>query len=301
MALLLQPDKSLPGIVSNIAAAATAAQLPLGYRSDECGSYYNGGAPNVSDAFGASLWTLDFMFTCALNGCQGVNFHGGGNGIGYTPIADNGYTVVQARPEFYGLKMFSLLPQGNVIPAAVTLGTNINFTAYGVRQTNGGISAVLINKETNYSVQVSINLGTNVTAAQSIELTGPALDSTSGYTIGGAEINADGSWAGGVQSVTTATNGQLTITVPPITAVLLNPVVPEAPILLQSPQMLTNGVFIFTLAGNAGYSYTFQSSTDLVAWNPVLTISNTTGIIQFFVHNFPITNGGYFYRAIMLP
>jgi autotransporter-associated beta strand protein len=223
LALLLQPDPGLPITVSNIVAAATAANLPMGFRMDECGSYYNGGAPNVSDAYGTALWALDFMFTIALNGGQGINFHGGGNGTGYTPIADNGTTVVQARPEFYGLKMFSLVPQGNVIPAAVSLASNINFTAYGVRQTNGAISAVLVNKDTNDFVQLTINLGPNVIAAQVIELTGPTLNSTNGYTIGGAPINADGSWAGGVQSVISATNGQLTVIVPPISAVLLNP------------------------------------------------------------------------------
>ena len=89
------------------------------------------------------------------------------------------------------------------------------------------ICALLNNKETNDDVQVTINLGPNVTAAQMIELTGPALDSTNGYTLGGAAINADGSWTGGVQSVIPATNGQLTVTVPPISAVLLNPVVTE--------------------------------------------------------------------------
>ena len=225
---LLQPDPALPGTVSNIVAAAN---LPLGFRMDECGSFYsdlpdNGGAPGVSDAYGSALWTLDFMFTCALNGCQGVNFHGGGDATGYTPIADNGTSVEEARPEFYGLKLFSLVSQGNIVPAQLSLGSNINFSAYGVRRANGGMSAVLINKETNDSVQVAINLGSMVTSAQLIELTGANLSSTNGYTIGGATINADGSWAGGVQSVSPATNGQLTVTVPPITAILLNPVVP---------------------------------------------------------------------------
>lgn len=227
LALLLQPDTSLPGTVSNIVTAATNAKLPLGFRMSECGSFYNGGAPNVSDAYGTALWTLDFMFTIALKGGQGVNFHGGGGGTGYTPIADNGTTVLQARPEFYGLKMFSLLPHGRAIPAVVSLGTNINFTAYGVQQTDGWISALLNNKETNDAVQVTINLGSNVTAIQTIELTGPALDSTNGFTLGGAGINPDGSWSGGAQSMTFTTNGQITITVPPISAVLLNPVVPE--------------------------------------------------------------------------
>lgn len=225
IALLLQPDTGLPGTVSSLAAAAVAAKLPLGFRMAECGSFYNGGAPNVSDAYGTALWALDFMFTCALNGCQGINFHGGGNGTGYTPIADNGKQVVQARPEFYGLKMFSLAGQGRVIPAMVTLASNINFTAYGVRRAGGGISALLNNKDTNHGVQVTLNLGPGVTAAQAIELTGTNLNGTNGYTLGGATINPDGSWAGGVQFISTATNGQITYLVPPITAVWLNPVV----------------------------------------------------------------------------
>jgi len=224
MALLLTPDTSLPGTVSTIASAATAAGLPLGYRTDECNSYYGGGSANVSDAYGTALWALDYMFTSAINGCQGVNFHGGGNTAIYTPILDNGTNVVEARPVFYGLKMFSLLPQGDVVPAVVSLESNINFTAYGVREDSGATCAVLNNKETNDFVQVSVNLGTIVTAAQMIELTGTNLASTNGYTIGGATINPDGSWAGGFQSVLPATNGQLNITVPPMSAVLLNPV-----------------------------------------------------------------------------
>ncbi|HEV2318166.1 MAG TPA: autotransporter-associated beta strand repeat-containing protein, partial [Verrucomicrobiae bacterium] len=225
MTFLLQPDTSLPGTVSKLVAAATNANLPLGFRMDECGSFYNGGAPNVSDAYGAGLWALDFMFILAENGCQGVNFHGGGDGTGYTPIADNGTSVVEARPEFYALKMFSLADQGSVVPAVISLSSNINFSAYIIRRPNGGISALLNNKDTNNGVQVSINLGADVTAAQAIELTGTNLNSTNAYTLGGATINPDGSWNGGVQSVTPATNGQVSFLVPPITAVLLNPVV----------------------------------------------------------------------------
>lgn len=224
IAFLLQPDTSLPGTVSSLVAAATRANLPLGFRMDECGSYYNGGAPNVSDAYGAGLWALDFMFILAENGCQGINFHGGGDGTGYTPIADNGTSVVEARPEFYAEKMFSLAEPGSVIPAVITLSSNINFTAYGIRRPDGAMSVLLNNKDTNNGAQVSINLGANVTAAQAIELTGTNLNSTNAYTLGGATINPNGSWSGGVQFVTPATNGQTTFLVPPITAVLLNPV-----------------------------------------------------------------------------
>lgn len=227
MQLLLQPDPNLTNMAGSLLSAATINHLPLGYRVSECGSFFRGGTPNVSDAYGSALWTLDYMFTLALKGCQGVNFHGGGQFTRYTPIADNGYTVVEARPEFYGVKLFSMAGQGNVVPTTNTISTNFNFTAYGVRQAAGVISGVLINKETNYSIQVTINLGSNVLAASVLALNGPALGSTIGYTLGGAPINPDGSWAGSFQSTTVATGGQLVVTVPPATALWLNPVTAE--------------------------------------------------------------------------
>ena len=226
MALLLSPNPTLPGNVSNLVATARGNHLPLGFRMSECGSFYNGGN-TVSAEYGAALWTLDYMFTLALNGCQGVNFHNSGvNSFNtYSPIVDNGTTVVMARPEFYGLKMFSLASVGgSAVPATNNLATNFNFTAYGVRQGAGVMGAILNNKETNYSIQVTINLGSNVIAASSMMLSGPALSSFNGYTLGGAVINPDGSWAGGFQSVIPATNRQLTVIVPPITAMWLSPV-----------------------------------------------------------------------------
>jgi hypothetical protein len=73
------------------------------------------------------------------------------------------------------------------------------------------------------------------------------------------------------------------------------------PPVLQSPQMNSAGVFSFTVSGNAGYWYAIQSSTDLVNWNTVETVNNTTGSIQVFVENPPVSGAGYFYRAIILP
>ena len=252
--LLLQPDTGLPGTVNTLVAAANAANLPLGFRMAECGSFYNGGAPNVSDAYGTALWALDYMFTLAVRGCQGINFHGGGSGTGYTPIADNGTAVIQARPEFYGLKMFSMLSQGNVMAATVTLASNINFTAYGVRRPAGGMSALLNNKETNDYVKVTVNLGPDVTGAQWLVLNGPALDSTNGYTIGGAVINPDGSWSGGLQGTIPATNGQLTVYLPPITAMILNPVVVEGTNVLLSSDAINTSAWTGNTNWTDGWS-----------------------------------------------
>jgi hypothetical protein len=221
MELLLRPDPFLLKLVTNIVKAASG-NCSLGARITECASYSAGGMPGVSDAYGTALWSLDFMFKTALNGGQGINFHGGGRSP-YSPIKDWRTGITAIGPEFYAMKMFSLIPPGNVIPAIATAPSNINFTAYGVRHADGTISVVLNNKDTNHTVAVTDNLGPHVTEAQMIELTGPSLKSTNGYTLGGATINTDGTWNGGVQKTLSAPNGQLTVYVPPISAILLNP------------------------------------------------------------------------------
>jgi hypothetical protein len=222
MQTMLQSNSTLVALAANI-AGASAGNCALGARISESGSYSSGGTLGVSDVYGAALWSLDLMFTAAVNGCQGVNFHGGGKSP-YSPLNDNGTSVTAVGPEFYGLEMFSMIPPGNAILATITPAPTINFTAYGVKSATGGTSALLNNKEVNTTVTATVNLGTNVASVQLIELTSPNLYCTNAYTLGGASINRDGSWGGGVQEILSVTNGQLTVSVPPITAILLNPV-----------------------------------------------------------------------------
>lgn len=274
MQLLLQPDPVLLTLTANIVGAA-AGHSALGARITECGSFSAGGTLGVSDVYGAGLWSLDYMFTVALNGGQGVNFHGGGKSP-YSPLTDNGTNVTQVQPGFYGLKMLSMIPRGNVVPATVTLASNINFTAYGVRQADGAISALLNNKEVDDAVAVSVNLGPFVSGAQLIELTGPNIYCTNDYTLGGATINTNGSWIGGVQEVLPATNGQLTVVVPPISAFLLNPVLapPEIAISVNSSQLTLNWPTNYT-------GWLLQSnSTGLLNmnWFPVPESDNTNRV-----------------------
>ncbi|MGN6553658.1 MAG: hypothetical protein ACTHLW_08040, partial [Verrucomicrobiota bacterium] len=123
----------------------------------------------------------------------------------------------------------------------------------------GTVRAVLINKDTNGFVQVSLNLGTAVRAARRMELAGPTLYSTNGYTLGGAAINPDGSWAGSFQSVLPAANGQLSVLVSPLSAVLLDPV--------------TEGANVaFSLEGNV---LSLSWPSNYVGW---LLQSNTLGL-----------------------
>ncbi len=298
MAVLLTLDTNLSATLSNVVGAATANHLPLGFRMDESGSF-SGGGNSVSSEYGAALWTLDVMFTEAMYGCQGVNFHGGWDGT-YSPIWTEGSTVVGIGPEFYGLKFFSLASQGSAVPAVLSPSPSVNFTAYGVRLTNGAMSAILLNKETNTSVQVALNLGTNVAAAQPMVLIGSALDITSGYTLGGAAINPDGSWAGGFQPAIPATNGQLTVTVLPMSAVWLNPNLPPllSPFVNRSVIAGSN----FSVASQANdpnepplplrYALSAQpagaginAATGLVSWRPAISQSGTSNLFTVMVTN----------------
>ena len=94
---LVSPDTNLPQYVGMLSAASQSTGIP--FRMGECNSYYNGGAMGVSNSYASALWVLDFLFGCAQGGAAGVNLHGGGDANGYTPIADNNGTVVEARPE----------------------------------------------------------------------------------------------------------------------------------------------------------------------------------------------------------
>ena len=232
--VLQHPNSTLDNLVTNIVGAANGNQA-LGARITECASISAGGMLGVSNAFGSALWALDYMFTVAEDGGQGVNFHGGDKSP-YSPINNSGSTITAVGPEFYAMKMFSLIPRGGrVVPGTVTLDANANFTAYGVRDMDGAVSALLNNKEVNDTVSVSVNLGAGVSSVALISLTAPNLfDSTGHYYVsglppqtccmlGGATIHTDGTWNGHVQAVLTATDGQLTVSVPPTTAYLLIP------------------------------------------------------------------------------
>ena len=245
--ILQYPNSTLNNLVTNIVGAANGNQA-LGARITECGSISGGGVLGVSNAFGAALWSLDFMFTVAENGGKGVNFHGGDKSP-YSPINNSGTTITSVGPEFYAMKMFSLIPQGgSVVPATVTRSpSTANFTAYGVQGANGAISAVLVNKEVNDTVSVSINLGSGVSSVELITLTAPNLFDAGSFTLGGAAITTNGTWSGAVQEVLTATDGQLTVNVPPTSAYLLIPTTSLTTMLAVSPSVSGSAASGYTL------------------------------------------------------
>lgn len=223
---LVTPDTALVSDLQTLNTGAKGIGIP--YRISECNSYYNGGADGVSDAYCSSLWIVDFLFDCALNGSVGANFHGGGDGDGYTPIADSGGAVVEARPEYYGILLFTLAGQGTLYTTNLSGIGSLNITAYAVKTSSGGLNIIVVNKDSAQNLQLTVQLPQTASSATLLEMTqltsgasGPSLSATSGVTIQGASVGANGSFAPGAAYVLSASGTELTCYVPYLSAVLI--------------------------------------------------------------------------------
>ncbi len=221
---LVTADSALVSDLSVLNAGAKAVGVP--YRMAECNSYYNGGASGVSNSYASSLWILDYLFNCAQGGATGVNLHGGGNGTGYTPIADSGGAVVAARPEYYGMLLFSLAGQGTLYTTNLS-ASGLNVTAYAVK-TSAGTNLVLINKDSSQNLQVTIRMPGQVSSATLLQMsqltagnTGPDLTATAGVTLQNAGISATGAFAPGSAYNLSASGALITCYVPCLSAVLI--------------------------------------------------------------------------------
>jgi hypothetical protein len=223
---LVTPD---PNIVNNLSILNPGAKdIGVPFRISECNSYYNGGADDVSDAYCSSLWVIDFLFDCALGGSSGTNFHGGGDSDGYTPIADSGGAVVEARPEYYGILFFTLAGQGTLYTTSLSGIGSLNITAYAVKTSSSGLNLVIVNKDSTQNLQLTAQLPQNVSAAKLLEMTqlssgasGPSLSATSGVTIQGASIGVNGSFTSESAYTLTASGSNVTCYVPALSAVLV--------------------------------------------------------------------------------
>jgi uncharacterized protein (TIGR03437 family) len=233
----LAPTSAVSSTASNVASiphilGATARQtedtdgselqqIPQGqkipWRMAETNSCYNGGETGVSNVFASALWGVDYMFTLAGRNAAGVNFHGGGTGT-YTPIAVT-TTQATARPLYYALLLFRAAARGRVVPVTVSANT-VNLTAYGALDDDGTLRVTVINKDMAADAAVSIAPGAGYTTALAMRLAAPAVDSTTGVTLGGASVQADGSWLPAQLENVSSSGGAFPITVRAASAVL---------------------------------------------------------------------------------
>jgi uncharacterized protein (TIGR03437 family) len=230
VSLLVSQDANIVTQAKAMQAVSQSSGIP--YRFAETNSFYNGGAPGVSDTFASALWVIDHLFACAANGAQGINLHGGGSSTGYTPIADMSGVVVGARPEFYGALLFSLAGQGSMLQTTINAG-KLNATAYTIQTAAGGLNIILNNKEVTQNLNVTMTLPQAAPSATLLELTAASLTATTGVTIQGASISAAGAFTPGTASSLTVSGMSLKCYVPASSAVLIQVPAPGSATSLQ--------------------------------------------------------------------
>ena len=92
-----------------------------------------------------------------------MNLHGGGESTGYTPIADNGQDVREARPEYYGMLLFSMAAQGSIMRvAASSAGPWIS--AWAVHGRDDSIRVALIDRSEGDNVMVDSRIRRVITS-----------------------------------------------------------------------------------------------------------------------------------------
>jgi hypothetical protein len=192
LALLLAGDPALPQLLEPLSQASQAAGIRDGYRLTEANSFYDGGAPHVSDTYGAALWAIDFLFRAAVCQASGINFHGGGVAA-YTPIADGGPRVSAIRPEYYGMLLFSMMGPGRLLGTSLS-GPKLAVSAYAV-EGQGKTSIMIVNKEPEMDVRVLAKFGRGPQTVHLNVLAARALTSIEGVRLNGASVMTDGSWS----------------------------------------------------------------------------------------------------------
>ena len=188
--LLAPHNARFRGLLGGMRAAQQAAP-DVPFRLTETNSVYGGGKAGVSDTFASALWGIDLMYRMAWAGAAGINFHGGRYGW-YTPIAGIRTAGYAARPLYYGMLMFAEAGTGQLVLATLGNGAAAPlFSAYALKNSDGSVKVVLINKHANLDVSVIV-AATN--GAHVERLLAPRLDDTRNSTFAGARVGIAGAW-----------------------------------------------------------------------------------------------------------
>jgi hypothetical protein len=208
---LLSPETMAK--VQKTADTATAAADKIGarVRMTEGNTCYRGGKPGVSDVFAAALWSADYSLLLASNNYSGINLHGGtgksvANSVGgslpgdgmlkdkgetpeqiathphpfYTPIATFGSDYMM-EPVAYGLKFAGALSGGSFVKgdfSSKLQAAGVDATAYAAELPGGQTSVIVLNKDSEKDLVLSLDFGTGRTGKVETEtLHAPALDS----------------------------------------------------------------------------------------------------------------------------
>jgi hypothetical protein len=205
------------GIYAGIAAIARRP-LVLAETSNFC----HGGLPRVSNSFASALWVIDYLLTGAEHGVHAMNLSTGFSAAcaTYTVLCLNGDNVYDAQPVYYGLLLTRMLGTGRLVPVSIRQTPRQHITAFALRGDGGGLRLMVENMN-RAAAAVSLDVGSYRGAATAARLRAPALLATSGVTIQGARVAADGTFSPGRRDTLRCAGGGCALPMPGYSAALV--------------------------------------------------------------------------------
>ncbi|HWG20878.1 MAG TPA: hypothetical protein VG225_10130 [Terracidiphilus sp.] len=201
-------------------AAAAAKKMGVRVRMTEGNTCYRGGKPGVSDVFAAALWAADYALLLASNNYSGVNLHGGtgksvANSVGgflpgdvmlkdkgetreqiaahphpfYTPIATFGDHYM-LEPVGLGLQFAGGFAGATFLEGDLTAqlqASGVNATAYAVKLAGGATSVIVLNKDLEKDLAVTVNFA-KAGRVRTETLHAPSIDSREAHITPSSQV-----------------------------------------------------------------------------------------------------------------
>ncbi len=191
---LLSP-RATTGLVASLTSSIAAAhRAGLPFRLTELNSVNCGGRRGVSNSFATALWAPSALFALLSAGVNGVNLHVRADTIN-APFA-LGAAGLTARPLLYGLIGFvrTLGSNPRLVAAHLVAPRSLHLSAWAVRANHGRLHVLVID-DGRRAVHLRLALPTRGPAV--IErLRARSPRATSGVTLDGQWLGADGRWHG---------------------------------------------------------------------------------------------------------
>lgn len=220
---LLSPDEGWEKKLERLRSLAQSTGVPT--RINEVNSYSGGGKVGVSDTLAGALWTLDFMFTLASHGINGINLQTDINQHAfispYSPIVHDATGPCHARPPYYGMLAFAMAGSGELLATTCDRGDR-TITAYATRDAPGSFRLTIINKSPLHDAELSLSLPDGVMSADAYRLIAPQIDSTTQVTFAGQAVATNGSWMPGAPESVAVASGKATLALRHSSAVVVH-------------------------------------------------------------------------------
>ncbi len=213
-----------------VADAMTTQAKNLGVPGvfDEGNSVVCQGQANVSNVFASALWEIDDQLVKAREGAAGDYMHGTIVQCGtpkplymfYTPLcaataADATAGNMAAQPEYYGMAAVQQIGAGTFVSVNNPVWATVR--GYAVTHANGTLTVILDDVQdpaSNGATTVQLNLGGTYHSGTRVNLTASGLTATTGITLGGQTVAANGTLHAPTTTPVTVNGSTLTVTVP---------------------------------------------------------------------------------------